>query len=87
MRKVLICEQSKEFHNAAALGLFNSAVEKGNIQNENLQKVSKPLTNIELSVQSEGRKLYDKFNIRKVTIQRKAVFIKKGLRANCKYSE
>ena len=29
MRKVLICEQSKEFHNAAALGLFNSAVGKG----------------------------------------------------------
>ena len=27
-RKVLICEQSKEFHNAAALGLFNSAVGK-----------------------------------------------------------
>ena len=29
MRQVLICEQSKEFHNAAALGLFNSAVGKG----------------------------------------------------------
>lgn len=28
MRKILICEQSKEFHNAAALGLFNSAVGK-----------------------------------------------------------
>ena len=29
MRKVLTCEQNKEFHNAAALGLFNSAVGKG----------------------------------------------------------
>ena len=29
MRQVLICEQNKEFHNAAALGLFNSAVGKG----------------------------------------------------------
>ena len=32
-RKKLTSEQSKEFHNAAALGLFNSAVgkEKGSI--------------------------------------------------------
>ena len=39
-RKKLTSEQSKEFHNAAALGLFNSAAEKGNIQNENSQKFS-----------------------------------------------
>ena len=35
----LICEQSKEFHNAAALGLFNSAVGKSK-SDEKLQKVS-----------------------------------------------
>ena len=44
MRKVLICEQSKEFHNAAALGLFNSAVGKGNSsESEDLSKKFKQI--------------------------------------------
>ena len=30
MRKILTCEQNKEFHNAAALGLFNASMTTGN---------------------------------------------------------
>ena len=51
MRQVLICEQSKEFHNAAALGLFNASVvaEDGK-------------TSEELTLSKEAQKIVDKIN-------------------------
>ena len=51
MRIKLICEQSKEFHNAAALGLFNASVvaEDGK-------------TSEELTLSKEAQKIVDKIN-------------------------
>ena len=51
MRIKLICEQSKEFHNAAALGLFNASIvaEDGK-------------TSEELTLSKEAQKIVDKIN-------------------------
>lgn len=48
MRKVLICEQSKEFHNAAALGLFNSAVWKEDSSRSEMDSSIEKYANLEI---------------------------------------
>ena len=55
MRIKLICEQSKEFHNAAALGLFNSAVGNSKVAEDGK-------TSEELTLSKEAQKIVDKIN-------------------------
>ena len=47
MRKVLTCEQNKEFHNAAALGLFNSAVGKEDSSRSEMDSSIEKYANLE----------------------------------------
>ena len=58
-RKKLTSEQSKEFHNAAALGLFNSAAEKskGDENSSNILTVSDLEKSIDINKEREADKL------------------------------
>ena len=67
-RKNLTSEQNKEFHNAAALGLFNSAVWKGD---ENLRKVESEQFGIGNIISVAGKYAMVNFNgeIKKMLVQ------------------
>ena len=64
-RKNLTSEQSKEFHNAAALGLFNSAVRKGDSSesetNSNIES-SKRIQILEASLKKKEEELQNLFD-------------------------
>ena len=58
MRKALICEQSKEFHNAAALGLFNSAVGKNKVdENEEIKRRFNNMMDLKTFLDSRNEKV------------------------------
>ena len=57
-RKKLTSEQSKEFHNAAALGLFNSAVGKGKVdENEEIKRRFNNMMDLKTFLDSRNEKV------------------------------